>query len=98
VSRRARSSRRSPPRSRASASAPGPRPLQQPRRSGTTAHADTLRTLEGGARTSPTCSSTPTAGAPAAAARALRSWPSISTPIPSTAPMSARSCSGRRRR
>ena len=36
-----------------------------------------------GGRTSPTCSSTPTAGARASGpARALRSWPSISTPIP----------------
>jgi len=52
-----------------------------------------------GGRTSPTCSSTPTAGARASGpARALRNWPSISTPTPSTAPMLARSCSGRRRR
>ena len=78
---------------RARAAAPGARPLQQPRRGRQlphdARHAATRSTAA--ARTSPTCSSTPTAGVRAAGrARARPSSPSTSARTRTSAPTSGR--------
>ena len=78
---------------RARAAAPGPRPLQQPRRGRQLPHdaRHAATRSRAAARTSPTCSSTPTAGGRRAAALAgARSSPSTSARIPSSAPTSGR--------